>query len=149
MMRRDAATIQQHLDEMVRRCRDAGMNVTPQRLAVYRALLEAPDHPSPETLYARLRGVMPSLSLATVYKALDALGRLGFVSEVSVLSATKRFDANNDHHHHLVCTRCNKVLDYYDDALDTIRPRRKIDGFVPREVRIQILGVCDDCSRRR
>jgi Fur family peroxide stress response transcriptional regulator len=92
---------------------------------------------------------MPSLSLATVYKALDALERLGVVSEVSVLSATKRFDANQERHHHLVCTRCSKVLDYYDDSLDSIRPARRINGFVTQAVSVQILGLCEDCARKR
>ena len=62
------------------------MNVTPQRVAVYRALLQAEDHPSPEELYRRVRRRMPSLSLATIYKALDALTRLGVAREVSVIS---------------------------------------------------------------
>jgi Fur family peroxide stress response transcriptional regulator len=145
-MRRDAAAVQGHLDDLVRRCRDAGMNVTPQRLAIYRALLESHDHPSPETLHDRLRGAMPSLSLATVYKALDALERLGVVSEVSVLSATKRFDANRDRHHHLVCTRCRKVVDYYNESLDAIRPARRINGFVTQAVSVQILGLCEACA---
>ena len=90
------------------------MSVTPQRIAIYRALLEANDHPNPEAIYTRVRTTMPSLSLATIYKTLDALARLGLVSELPAIGNSRRYDANVDLHHHLVCTRCDRVTDYYD-----------------------------------
>jgi len=135
------------MDDMVRRCRDAGMNVTPQRLAVYRTLLESEEHPSPEMLYRQVRESMPSLSLATIYKALEALERLGLVHEVNVISDTKRYDANTDNHHHLVCTMCGNVADYYSDELDALVPRRRVRGFVPRSVTVNITGVCASCQQ--
>ncbi len=147
-MDRDAASLEKRMTGLLGRCRAAGMNVTPQRLAVYRALLEAEDHPSPELLYRRLRPSMPSLSLATIYKALDALARLGLVREVSVVGERKRFDANVDRHHHLVCTRCKKVVDFYDEALDGLTPRRGLGGFVPHSVSVQVMGLCGGCAQR-
>ena len=58
---------------MIERCREAGLNVTPQRIAIYRALLASEDHPTPEMLYRAVSRDMPSLSLATIYKTLDTL----------------------------------------------------------------------------
>ena len=123
------------------------MAVTPQRLAVYQALVEAHDHPTPEMLHTRVRPEMPSLSLATVYKVLDALERIGLVREVHVFSDVSRFDANLDHHHHLVCVDCKKVLDYYDDDLDALVPP-KVRGFVPDSLAIRVLGKCSDCAAK-
>ena len=108
------------VERLVARCREAGMAVTPQRIAIYRALLEANDHPHPEKIYTRVRSTMPSLSLATIYKTLDALAGLGLVSELPATGNSRRYDANIDLHHHLVCTRCDRVTDYYDPALDRI-----------------------------
>ena len=91
------------------------------------------------------------MSLATVYKALDALERLGLVKELAVFNEAARYDANLDPHHHLVCTECRKVVDYYDDELTGIKPGR-IPGFVPESVAVRIVGKCSDCaakSRRR
>jgi len=59
---------------------------------------------------------MPSLSLARIYKALDAPQRLGVVGRVAVAGDRKRYDANPDRHRHLVCTRCDKVVDFYANA---------------------------------
>ena len=54
------------------------MHVTPQRMAIYRTLLDAAGHPSPEELYRRVRAKMPSPSLATIYEVLDALTTSGW-----------------------------------------------------------------------
>ena len=147
-MDRRPAAIERRVTELVRRCRDAGLNVTPQRLAVYRALLESEDHPSPEALYRRVRRTLPSLSLATIYKALDALEKLGVVSEVSPLGDSKRYDANDERHHHLMCTRCGKVSDFYDPRFDALRAPRRLDGFVVQALTVQMKGLCAVCAKK-
>lgn len=140
------ADIDRKVDELIERCRARGMNVTPQRMAIYRALLEADDHPSPETLYRRVRPGMPSMSLATIYKALDALVGLGLAQEVSATGDVKRYDANMSRHHHLLCTGCGAIRDFDDDALDRVAPPRRLGGFVPHNVSVQISGLCAACA---
>src|SRR5262245_21066885 len=145
---RDAKSLNRRVDDLLRRCREAGMNVTPQRVAVYRALLESEDHPTPELLYRRVRPKMPSLSLATIYKCLDALAELGLAHRVPVAGDRKRYDANVERHHHLVCTRCHRVTDVYDERFDAIAPPRRLDGFVAHAVSVQVTGLCAPCARR-
>jgi Fur family peroxide stress response transcriptional regulator len=148
-MNRDAASLAGRMNDLVERCRNRGMSVTPQRMAIYRAVLEAEDHPSPETLYHRVRPRMPSLSLATIYKALDALVALGLVQEVGIVSETKRYDANLEQHHHLICTGCKKIIDFYDRGLDAVTPSRRLPGFVPQAISVQVTGLCGDCSKKQ
>ncbi|HXG18106.1 MAG TPA: Fur family transcriptional regulator [Methylomirabilota bacterium] len=145
-MHRDVP-VESRLEDLFQRCRAAGMTVTPQRLAIYRALLEAEDHPTPEALYQRVRLSMPSLSLATIYKVLDALTKLGVVKEVHVSGDSKRYDANLDKHHHLVCTRCKKVRDVYNEQFDTIMLPKRFPGFVAQTVSVQVFGLCAACAQ--
>ena len=140
--------VESQLENLLQRCRAAGMNVTPQRLAIYRAVLEAEDHPTPEVLYQRVRPSMPSLSLATIYKVLDALAKLGMVKEVHVSGDSKRYDANLDKHHHLVCTRCKKVHDLYNEQFDTIAPPKRLSGFVAQSISVQVFGLCAACAQK-
>ena len=49
-------------------CRRRGLRVTAQRLAVYRAVAADLSHPTAESVYARVRGQLPMLSPATVYR---------------------------------------------------------------------------------
>jgi Fur family peroxide stress response transcriptional regulator len=139
--------VQPRLDELARRCRDAGMALTPQRVAIFKELLVSEDHPSPEMLHQRIRAQMPTLSLATIYKTLDTLVELGMVEEVSPVGDVKRYDGNHQRHHHLVCTRCKSVTDFYDEAFDALAAPRKLGGFVADCITVQIRGLCAACSR--
>lgn len=147
-MDRSAKEIDRRLDELILRCRERGMHVTPQRLAIYRALLESEDHPSPEVLFQRVSKHMPSLALATIYKALDALEGLGVIEQVSPVSETKRYDANSERHHHLICTQCKKVVDFYDDGFDALKAPRQRAGFVVQTLTVQLKGLCAGCIKR-
>lgn len=147
-MQRGPAFIADRISRMVERCHEAGMNVTPQRLAVYKALLESEEHPTPEMLYKRVKRQMPSLSLATIYKALDALQAVGLVRTVAVDSDKRRYDANDDTHHHLICSDCGRIRDYYSHEFDGLVPRRQVKGFVPQAISVSITGLCSHCRRR-
>jgi Fur family peroxide stress response transcriptional regulator len=146
-MEMDAGARESRLEDLRKRCREAGMNVTPQRSAVYEALLDAPNHPTPEALYAAVRARMPGISLATIYKALEALKRLGVVREVARLGEARRFDANIDRHHHLICTECGRVSDIDHGEFGNLPPPRSLDGFIPSEVSVQVFGRCAACAR--
>lgn len=145
---RNAQAVRDRVEKMAERCRAAGMNVTPQRRAVYKALLESEEHPTPEALYKRVRRQMPSLSLATIYKVLDALESVGLVRAVPVLSRKRRYDANDDVHHHLVCTACGDIKDYYSEEFDRLVPRQTLRGFRPQAVSVNITGLCARCRSR-
>lgn len=134
--------------EILARFRGAGLKATPQRLAIYRALVRMKDHPSPEGLYKAVRPAMPSLSLGTVYKALDALEQAGLVGQVSQLGELKRYEGNLDPHHHLVCTECRRIIDVHLED-EPAKPRaRAFPGFKVERVHIQLLGVCEECFER-
>jgi len=123
------------------------MNLTPQRVAIYRTLLESTDHPTPEVLFSRVQPQMASLSLATIYKTLEALTRLHLVAELPATGQSRRFDANMARHQHLVCTGCGLLTDHRDAKLERVEAPRELDGFVPHSVHIHIHGLCRDCAR--
>jgi Fur family peroxide stress response transcriptional regulator len=129
-----------------RACRDRGIRVTPQRLAVYRALAEDLTHPTAENVHARLLPVMPTLSLATVYRILVSLEGEGLIRRVSTLDGVGRFDANLDAHQHLVCRVCGGMTDFEEASLARIRvPRSAAPGFTAEGLDIRIIGLCDAC----
>jgi Fur family peroxide stress response transcriptional regulator len=127
-------------------CRRQGLALTHQRRTLYRILAESQDHPTPEDVFQRARHEIPSISLGTVYKNLTTLRELGLVAEVPSASGPARFDANLDRHHHLVCTQCGEVVDFYDDDLDEVRIEPQgLGGFTPQTVQIQVSGICARC----
>ncbi len=134
-------------------CRTHGLSVTHQRLAIFEALASSREHPSAEQLHRAVQRRIPTLSLATVYKNLEALKAIGAVADVNPLHAEARYEAAlpgtgaGSPHHHLVCVSCKKVRDLYDRDLDALRVR-DAQGFAVRAVRVQAEGLCPDCQSR-
>jgi Fur family peroxide stress response transcriptional regulator len=130
-------------------CRAHGLSVTHQRLAIFEALASSREHPSAEQLHRAVQRRIPTLSLATVYKNLEALKSIGAVADVNPLHAEARYEAAlaGAPHHHLVCVSCKKVRDLHDGDLDGLRVR-DTQGFAVRAVRVQAEGLCPDCQRR-
>lgn len=144
--RREAHVVAMWCQAFKDRCRNQGIRVTPQRLAVYQALAEDLTHPGAEAIYVRLKPEIPSLSLATVYRILEALVGQGLIRKVSTEGGTGRFDANVEPHQHLVCRTCSQLVDFEDPALAGISvPHETAAGFLAQEVEVRILGLCQEC----
>jgi Fur family peroxide stress response transcriptional regulator len=132
-------------------CRQHGLSVTAQRIAIFEALSSSREHPSAEQLHRAVQRKLPSLSLATVYKNLEALKAIGAVADVNPLHEEARYEAAlpgtgaGRPHHHLVCVKCKKVRDLHDGSLDGLRPTNA-QGFSIRAVRVQAEGLCPDCQ---
>ncbi len=148
-MKLDEREIGKRLEHLEELCKQQGLPVTPQRIAIYRALLRTDAHPDAEALYDSVRREFPNLSLATVYKNLDVFEKLGVVRELTPLHETARFDANLEHHHHLICTGCQQVVDVHDADLDAIRlAPAQVAGFQVAKIHVQIEGLCPRCATR-
>jgi Fur family peroxide stress response transcriptional regulator len=142
------------LQAFAEHCRAHGLSVTQQRLAIFTALAGTRAHPSAEQLHALVRKRYPSISLATIYKNLEALRAIGAVSDVNPLHAQGRYEASlagtgaGEPHHHLVCTECHAV---HDLPLSMLPPpalrEESAMGFDVRCVRVQVEGICPACRK--
>lgn len=146
-MRTDPPALEHRLAEFRRRCAQAGLAVTHQRLAVFRALAVDPAHPSAEEIHRRVKEELPTLSLGTVYRTLELLRREGLVDRVPGFEEQARFDANSDDHHHLVCVRCRRVVDFQDDSVRVLGVLpANLHGFRVLRHAVQVHGVCPECE---
>ncbi len=145
-MRRESK--RQRLQAFEQRCREERVPVTVQRCTILEAVLDRDDHPTADQVYEDVRGRIPGVSRTTVYRVLDALVHLGAITKACHPGAVARFDAKTEQHHHLVCLRCDKVMDIYDDNLDTLPlPDTSRFGFQVADVRVQLRGICSDCRK--
>ncbi|MHC1789621.1 Fur family transcriptional regulator [Solidesulfovibrio sp.] len=124
----------------------SGLKFTNQRYLVYKAMVEARDHPSAETVWRRVRGEAPALSLDTVYRTLAALEARGLVTRVPSGGDEGRFDGDVGPHHHLVCLRCGCIEDFTmpGAGLADLPPTVAAWGRV-RDAQVLVRGVCRKC----
>jgi Fur family transcriptional regulator, peroxide stress response regulator len=129
-----------------RQCRSHGIRVTPQRLAVYRALAEDLSHPTAESVYKRLSKQLPGLSQATIYRALQFFESENLIRRVSSPGAIGRFDANVGPHQHLLCRACGRLEDISVPELHKAKVPG-VAGFTVEELDIRLVGLCGSCSQ--
>jgi Fe2+ or Zn2+ uptake regulation protein len=106
--------------ELRRSLEQAGWRLTRQRAAVYAYLRSAAHHPTAEEIFAAVRRQVPALSLATVYKALEALVDAGLVGKVGSGTGPCRYDCRRDPHYHFRAVDTQQVYDLpvpFDPAL--------------------------------
>jgi Fur family transcriptional regulator, peroxide stress response regulator len=96
----------------------AGWRFTRQRSAVFDYLRAVDCHPTAEEVYLAVREKIPNISLATVYKALEALVDSGLASKLMYADGAARYDHRCDCHYHLHCTKTGQVRDL-DTPFDT------------------------------
>ena len=131
-------------------CRAHGLPVTVQRRRIFEALCDRTDHPMPDQVYAAVKDTLPGVSRTTVYRVLDTLVRVGVLAKACSPSAASRVDPRTSRHHHLVCQRCDRLIDVDDEAVaHRIRPpdvRRR--GFAIRGYSIYFTGLCAACQKQ-
>jgi Fur family peroxide stress response transcriptional regulator len=131
-------------------CRERGVPFTTQRRTVLEVLLERGDHPTADQIFEAVKVRNPRIARRTVYRVLDALAELGLIRRVHHPGAAARFDAKTYRHHHLVCIRCNKIVDLESPDLDSIPlPKGKPHGFDVRDFSVQLMGICPECRKRK
>lgn len=140
------------LDEMIERftlkCRSHGLKLTPQRIAVYRIMLNSKDHPSAETVFSKARKKFPAISFDTVNRTLLMLNEIGSAFIVEGSGDARRFDANNEPHQHFKCVKCKKIIDMFHEPFNNIKlPRNKIKNFKVLRATVYIEGICKSCMK--
>ncbi len=126
-----------------------GMRVTPQKLAVFKALQRDNYHPTPDMVFAEVSKQYPMVSLGTVYQILDQFAEIGVARRIFSGGSRQRFDGKQKPHAHLVCERCGRIDDIEDRSLETLTRRfaRKSD-FQIRDHYFEFSGFCAGCTSR-
>ena len=128
--------------------RARGLRVTPQRLAIARAVRELDGHVTAESVFGHVSAGMPGVSLPTVYAALELLQDLGVVRRVATEGGTVVWDGRVEEHHHAVCRACGVIVDV-DAALDpaAVTAAAQAAGFVVDDAQVVVRGLCSACRR--
>ena len=138
------------LDAIQLKFRDYGLKSTPQRTAIYQALVHSTAHPTAEDLVAQVSPAYPMLSLNTVYYTLSVLRPAGLVQEVNIGHDRARFDANLSPHHHVICQGCQGILDIMDPRLNRLTsPTGLPKDFEITSYQVAFRGYCGKCRRSR
>ncbi len=124
-----------------------GQRYTDQRAAVYRFLVSTDTHPTADEVFTAVRGQLPEISLATVYKSLETLVGCGLALKLTYGDGSARYDGRTDPHHHARCVVCGCVTDVPGrlDG-DTFARLGPVPGFAVEGYRLELVGRCESCA---
>ena len=140
----------QRLAKFAARCRKRGLAVTPQRLAIIKALLSSVEHPRADSVCEMVRRAHPHISLATVHRTLETLCEIGEARKVTTLHDSARYDGNVAPHHHVVCVRCRRVRDIEIPGLErAMKGRAGLGDFQVLGTSLEVQALCSSCAQAR
>ena len=127
--------------------RAAGLQVTAQRLAVYRAI-ETRPHAIADDIWQAVKQELGVISRQAVYDALNAMAEHGIIRRIQPAGSAARYEHRVDNHHHLACRQCANVIDI--DCAVGEAPcliAEHDHGYVIDEAEVTYWGICPDCQK--
>ena len=127
---------------------DHNLKHTRQREAVLEIFLDASGHITGEEIYTRVRQQHENIGYTTVYRTMKLLCEAGLAVERHFDDGITRYEIEHEHHDHLVCLRCGKIIEFecsmIESAQQDIADRY---GFRVLRHRHELYGHCADCER--
>lgn len=132
------------------RLRQAGVQVTAQRLAVLQAVSSQP-HVTADGVSEAVREHIGAISRQSVYDALGVMVDKGIIRRIQPAGSPARYeDRVNDNHHHLICRECQSLEDV-DCAVGYTPCLTANDdhGYAIDEAEVIYWGLCPKCLSTR
>jgi Fe2+ or Zn2+ uptake regulation protein len=121
------------------------IKVTPQRLAII-SLMDQYGHISVRDIFEKIKTNFPSLSLATVYKNINAMLESDFIKELKIVGQDSKYELIKEAHSHMICKKCGKVEDIQLETDSLVSSAAKKSHYNINESVVQLFGVCPDCQ---
>ncbi|MCZ0718124.1 Fur family transcriptional regulator [Aerococcus kribbianus] len=146
-MKANNEKIKQEFDHSIQLLRQKKIRITPQRKAVLSYLIASQDHPTVEEIYRDLKPQAADFSLATVYNNVNLLVDQGLVQKIVSSDGATHYDYPLDHHYHLRCRECGKLVDLFYPPLTEIEEfARQVSDFQIEGHHLEVYGLCPDCQ---
>jgi Fur family ferric uptake transcriptional regulator len=133
--------------------RERNLKSTAQRDDIAKIFFAANKHLSVEDLHTAVKKVNPRVGYATVYRTLKLLKECGLADERHFDDGQARYEpteAAEQHHDHIICERCGKIVEFNSDELEKLQERiARFLGFVVSRHRMELYGICAECREGR
>lgn len=126
------------------------LKFTAERQAVLDRVFATHKHFEADELLVDLRHNDLKISKATIYRTLSLLVKSGLLREVIFGERHMHYEHVHgcEHHDHMVCNKCGKIIEFVDNRIEELQIEVcKKNKFQAETHRLQIQGLCEDCSK--
>jgi len=124
-----------------------GFRLTAARLIVIDCLVMSGGHISADELVAQVHAKSPTVGRMTVFRTLELLTELGQIQPTYLGTGAAHYVLmQGGSHHHLICTRCQRVIDF-DDCLEQELAQMLGEKyqFIVQSHLLEVHGICSNC----
>lgn len=127
--------------------RTRGLKMTWERNLILIHIMARPDHFTIEDLIKSFEVPGQRISRATIYRTVGLLEEASFVKSFSPNGELRIFEKTKKHHDHLVCTRCGKIIEFFNPEIEALQDIICAkEEFTPANHELIIHGLCGVCS---
>lgn len=121
------------------------LKATPQRLGIL-SIMDSHGHINVEELYVQIKKQFSSISLATLYKNINAMLEGKLISEVKMPHMKSKYEITKDEHVHMLCTQCEAVIDLELDMREFLHKASSKSHFTIESSSVVLSGICKACQ---
>jgi Fur family ferric uptake transcriptional regulator len=142
-------TIKKVIEKLREIIKQKGLKNTKQREIILEVVINAKEHLGAEDIYQKISKKYPNenMGIATVYKALKFLEDIELINSI-MIEGTKKFETNfKGHHDHLVCLKCDKIIEFFSDTIENEQEKiAKDNKFALLNHTMYLYGYCENCA---
>jgi len=138
-------------DDLARTLDDAGYRMTDARRAVVGLIASRDGTFDTADLVADARRRRVPAARATIFRTLEILAAVGAVERLDLPNGARAYVRcdTNGHHHHLVCTDCQRSVDLEELGMTSITAEvERRTGYMIDRHRFELFGLCPNCQTR-
>lgn len=143
---------EKYLSTLTEKLTENGYKLTGPRLAILDYLVHEKGHHNIIDIYEKIRLKNEGIGMATIYRTIDLFLELGIVRVLTLKNSQPCFEINwpGDHHHHLVCTECGRIIEFGSCNFKLIVGEiEKVTRFSIEEHNLEAYGLCPRCTQGR
>jgi Fur family ferric uptake transcriptional regulator len=130
--------------------KNSGRKLTRQRKVILLLFDCSPQHLTAQEVHELVAGSEPDINLVTVYRTLELLADVGILSKINFNDGAYRYErkpSDAEHHHHLICTECGRVVEFLGCAFSSMaRQLETATGFAVDGHSLKLTGKCAPCQ---
>ena len=126
-----------------------GLKNSIQKDYILKTLYFSTEHLTAEEISNKIKqNYNVSIGIATVYRAMKFFSDLKLVNQLDIADSAIRYELNiSEHHDHLICTSCGKIIEFRDDLIEQTQTKiAEINNFILKVHIMTIYGLCENCQ---
>lgn len=127
-----------------------GFKNTIQKDYILKVLYYSEHHLSAEEITDKIQKEFNiDIGIATVYRSLNFFEDMNIIESLNIGDGTRRYEFrfNKEHHDHLICTSCGKIIEFNDDFIELTQMKiAEKNNYVLKDHVMIIYGLCEDCQ---